>query len=47
MSVSLLPGTISAAMTSVNNVIVVWMPVIVVPRSVAMVEMATFMLVAA
>ncbi len=47
MSVSLLPGTISAAITRVNNVIVVWTPVIVVPRSSAIVVIATFMLVAA
>ena len=43
MSVSLLPGIISAAIVSVNSVIVVCMPITVVPRSSAMVLIATFM----
>jgi hypothetical protein len=43
----LLPGTISAAITRVNIAMTVWTPVIVVPRSWAIVLMATFMLVAA
>ena len=47
MSVSLLPGTINAAMTRVNSVIVVWTPAIVVPRSSAIVLIATFMFDAA
>ena len=44
MSVSLLPGIISAAIVSVNRVIVVWIPVTDVPRSVAIELIATFML---
>ena len=47
ISVTLLPGIISAAMVSVNSVMVVCIPATVVPRSVAMVLMATFMFVAA
>ncbi len=47
MSVSLLPGIISAAMVSVNSVIAVCTPATVVPRSWAMAEMATFIFVAA
>jgi hypothetical protein len=43
MSVSLLPGIIRDAIVSVNSVIVVCMPITVVPRSLAMVVMATFM----
>ena len=44
MSVSLLPGIISAAIVSVNRVIVVWIPVTEVPRSLAIALIATFML---
>ena len=44
MSVSLLPGIISAAIVSVNRVIVVWIPVTEVSRSVAIEVIATFML---
>ena len=44
MSVSLLPGIISAAIVSVNRVIVVWIPVTEVPRSLAIELIATFML---
>src|SRR3954462_8105927 len=44
MSVSLLPGIISAAIVSVNSVMVVWIPVTEVSRSLAIVEIATFML---
>ena len=44
MSVSLLPGIISAAIVRVNSVIVVWIPVTEVPRSSAIVLIATFML---
>ena len=44
---SLLPGIISDAIVNVNSVIVVCMPMTVVPMSLAMVLMATFMLVAA
>ena len=44
MSVSLLPGIISAAIVSVNSVIVVWIPVTDVPRSLAIELIATFML---
>jgi len=47
MSVSLLPGIISAAIVSVNSVIAVCTPATVVPRSFAMALIATFMLVAA
>ncbi len=47
MSVSLLPGIISEAMTSVNSVIAVCTPMTVVPMSLAMAVMATFMFVAA
>ena len=47
MSVSLLPGIISAAMVSVNSVIAVCIPATVVPRSVAITLIATFMFVAA
>ncbi len=45
--VSLLPGIISDAIVSVNRVIVVCMPSTVVPMSLAMALMATFMLLAA
>ena len=38
------PGIISAAMVRVNSVIVVWIPVTEVPRSVAIELIATFML---
>ena len=44
MSVSLLPGIISAAIVKVKSVIAVWTPCVVVPRSSAMLVMATFML---
>src|SRR5688500_1509255 len=44
MSVSLLPGIISAAIVSVNSVMVVCIPVTEVPRSSAIVLIATFML---
>src|SRR5687768_4388069 len=44
MSVSLAPGIIRAAIVSVNSVMVVWMPVTEVPRSSAIVLIATFML---
>src|SRR3954454_23049342 len=44
MSVSLLPGIIRAAIVSVNNVMVVWIPVTDVSRSSAIVLIATFML---
>src|SRR3954453_16822842 len=44
MSVSLLPGIISAAIVSVNSVMVVWIAVTEVPRSSAIVVIATFML---
>jgi len=47
MSVSLLPGIISAAIVSVNRVMAVWTPTTFVPRSSAMLVTATFMLVAA
>ena len=47
MSVSLLPGIISAAIVSVNSVIAVCTPATVVSRSFAMALIATFMLVAA
>ena len=47
MSVSLLPGIISAAIVSVNSVIAVCTPATVVPRSLAIALMATFMFVAA
>ena len=47
MSVSLLPGIISAAIVRVNSVMVVCIPMTVVPMSSAMVLMATFMLVPA
>jgi hypothetical protein len=47
MSVSLLPGIISAAIVSVNSVIAVCTPATVVPRSVAIGVIATFMFVAA
>ena len=47
MSVSLLPGIISAAIVSVNNVIAVCTPATVVPRSDAIGVIATFMFVAA
>ena len=47
MSVSLLPGIISAAIVSVNSVIAVCTPLTVVPRSLAIALMATFMFVAA
>jgi hypothetical protein len=43
MSVSLLPGIISAAMQSRNSVIAVCTPWIVVPRSLLMSVIATFM----
>src|SRR5918993_2995370 len=44
MSVSLAPGIISAAIVSVNSVMVVWIPVTDVSRSSAIVLIATFML---
>ena len=44
MSVSLLPGIISAAMVRVNSVMAVCTPTTVVPMSSAMVLIATFML---
>src|SRR4051794_4572541 len=47
MSVSLLPGIMSAAMVSVKAVMAVWTPLTVVPRSVAMLLMATFIVVPA
>ena len=47
MSVSLLPGIISAAIVSVNSVIAVCTPATSVPRSLAIALIATFMLVAA
>ena len=47
MSVSLLPGIISAAIVRVKSVIAVWMPITVVPMSLAIVLMATFILVPA
>src|ERR1700750_2473072 len=47
MSVSLLPGIIRAAIVRVNAVMAVWTPLTVVPRSLAMLLMATFMVVAA
>jgi len=47
MSVSLLLGIIRAAMVSVKTAMVVWTPLTVVPRSVAMLFMATFMFDAA
>jgi hypothetical protein len=47
MSVSLLPGIISAAIVSVNRVIAVCTPATVVPRSSAIALIATFMFVAA
>src|SRR5215213_2143746 len=43
MSVSLAPGIIRAAIVSVNRVMVVWIPVTEVPRSSAIVLIATFM----
>jgi len=43
----LLPGIISAAIVSVNNVIAVCTPATVVSRSFAMALIATFMFVAA
>src|SRR5450755_251628 len=43
MSVSLLPGIISAAMHSRNSVIAVWTPWMVVSRSLLMLVIATFM----
>jgi hypothetical protein len=43
MSVSLLPGIINAAMHRRNRVIAVWTPWTVVPRSFAMLLIATFM----
>jgi hypothetical protein len=43
MSVSLLPGIISAAIVRVNSVMVVWIADTVVPRSSAIVVIATFM----
>src|SRR5687768_17180151 len=43
MSVSLAPGIIRAAIVSVNSVMVVWIPVTEVPRSSAIVLIATFM----
>jgi hypothetical protein len=47
MSVSLLPGIISAAIVSVNSVIAVWTPATVVFTSLAIAVIATFMFVAA
>ena len=47
MSVSLLPGIISAAIVSVNSVIAVCTPATFVFRSVAIALIATFMFVAA
>ena len=47
MSVSLLPGIISAAIVRVNSVIAVCTPATSVPRSVAIALIATFMFVAA
>ena len=47
MSVSLLPGIISAAIVRVNSVIAVCTPATVVPRSLAIALIATFMFVAA
>ena len=47
MSVSLLPGIISAAIVRVNSVIAVCMPMTVVPMSSAIVLIATFMLLPA
>jgi hypothetical protein len=47
MSVSLLPGIISDAIVSVKRVMVVCIPLTVVPISVAIVLIATFMLVPA
>ena len=47
MSVSLLPGIINAAIVSVKAVIAVWTPLTVVPRSLAILLMATFIVVAA
>ena len=47
MSVSLLPGIISAAIVRVNSVIAVCTPATVVPRSLAIGLIATFMFVAA
>ena len=42
-----LPGIINDAIVSVNSVIVVCMPITVVPMSLAIVLIATFMFVAA
>ncbi len=47
MSVSLLPGIISAAIVSVNKVIAVCTPATVVCRSLAMAVIATFVFEAA
>ncbi len=47
MSVSLLPGIISAAIVRVNSVIAVCTPDAVVPRSFAIEVIATFVLVPA
>ena len=47
ISVSLLPGIISAAIVRVNSVIAVCTPATVVPRSFAIGLIATFMFVAA
>ena len=47
MSVSLLPGIISAAIVRVNSVIAVCTPATSVPRSLAISLIATFMFVAA
>lgn len=44
ISLSLLPGIISAAMVSVKSEITVWTPVTVVSRSSVIRLMATFML---
>jgi hypothetical protein len=41
------PGIIKAAMVRVKAVMAVWTPLTVVPRSVAMLLMATFIVVAA
>src|SRR5262245_7496169 len=47
ISVNLLPGIISAAMVSVKVVMAIWTPLTVVPKSVAMLLIATFIVVAA
>src|SRR5436190_1687774 len=47
MSVSLLPGIISAAIVRVKAVMAVWTPLTLVPRSLAIELIATFIVVAA